>query len=96
MPPQETKQKHPFNLSDEKAERLAAATLEFCHWFIEQPGGREKLEARKAELRKHYKTMYEGLLYGDPKMRVLRILWTEIYNDHNMMIKEAQRGKQQH
>lgn len=44
--------------------------------------------------RKHYKTMYEGLLYGDPKMRVLRILWTEIYNDHNMMIKEAQRGKQ--
>jgi predicted phosphoadenosine phosphosulfate sulfurtransferase len=43
---------------------------------------------------KHYKTMYEGLLYGDPKMRVLRILWTEIYNDHNMMIKEAQRGKQ--
>jgi hypothetical protein len=48
----ETKQKHPFNLSDEKAERLAAATLEFYHWFIEQPGGREKLEARKAELRK--------------------------------------------
>ena len=48
MPPQE----HPFNLSDEKAERLAAATLEFYHWFIEQPGGREKLEARKAELRK--------------------------------------------
>ena len=46
MPPQETKQKHPFNLSDEKAERLAAATLEFYHWFIEQPGGREKLEAR--------------------------------------------------
>lgn len=42
MPPQETKQKHPFNLSDEKAERLAAATLEFYHWFIEQPGGREK------------------------------------------------------
>lgn len=41
MPPQETKQKHPFNLSDEKAERLAAATLEFYHWFIEQPGGRE-------------------------------------------------------
>ena len=45
---------------------------------------------------KHYKTMYEGLLYGDPKMRVLRILWTEIYNDHNMMIKEGQRGKQHH
>lgn len=28
---------------------------------------------------KHYKTMYEGLLYGDPKMRILRILWTTIY-----------------
>lgn len=27
---------------------------------------------------KHYKTMYEGLLYGDPKMRILRILWTTI------------------
>ena len=26
--------------------------------------------------------MYEGLLYGDPKMRILRILWTTIYNDH--------------
>lgn len=45
---------------------------------------------------KHYKIMYEGLLYGDPKMRVLRILWTEIYNDHNMMIKEAKRGERQH
>ena len=32
---------------------------------------------------KHYKRMYEGLLYGDPKMRVLRILWTVIYTDYN-------------
>ncbi len=32
---------------------------------------------------KHYKRMYEGLLYGDPKMRVLRILWTQIYTDYN-------------
>ena len=32
---------------------------------------------------KHYKTMYEGLLYGDPKSRVLRILWTEIYQDYS-------------
>ena len=32
---------------------------------------------------KHYKRMYEGLLYGDPKSRVLRILWTEIYTDYN-------------
>ena len=39
---------------------------------------------------KHYKTTYEGLLYGDPKMRILRILWTTIYNDHNARIKEEQ------
>lgn len=39
------------------------------------------------------KTMYEGLLYGDPKLRILRILWTNIYNDHNAAIKEAQNGK---
>lgn len=31
----------------------------------------------------HYKRMYESLLYGDPKSRVLRILWTDIYNDYN-------------
>ena len=31
---------------------------------------------------KHYKRMYEGLLYGDPKSRILRILWTQIYNDY--------------
>ncbi len=31
---------------------------------------------------KHYKKMYEGLLYGDPKQRVLRILWNEIYSDY--------------
>ena len=34
--------------------------------------------------------MYEGLLYGDPKLRILRILWTTIYNDHNARIKEEQ------
>lgn len=32
---------------------------------------------------KHYKRMYEGLLYGDPKSRVLRILWTNIFIDYN-------------
>ena len=32
---------------------------------------------------KHYKAMYEGLLYGDPKSRVLRILWTSIYQDYD-------------
>lgn len=37
----------------------------------------------------HYKRMYEGLLYGDPKSRVLRILWTQIYNDYNTSGKEA-------
>lgn len=31
----------------------------------------------------HYKRMYEGLLYGDPKLRILRILWTQIYTDYN-------------
>ena len=42
---------------------------------------------------KHYKKMYEGLLYGDPKSRVLRILWTSIYQDYNESFKkEAVRG----
>ncbi|MBQ8201453.1 MAG: phosphoadenosine phosphosulfate reductase family protein [Clostridia bacterium] len=31
----------------------------------------------------HYKKMYEGILYGDPKSRILRILWTDIFNDYN-------------
>ena len=35
----------------------------------------------------HYKKMYEGLLYGDPKSRVLRILWTSIYTDYNTQTK---------
>lgn len=37
---------------------------------------------------KHYKQMYEGLLYGDPKQRILRILWTDIYQDYNESIRE--------
>lgn len=41
---------------------------------------------------KHYKTMYEGILYGDPKMRVLRILWQEIYQDYNEDIKRGDAG----
>lgn len=36
---------------------------------------------------KHYKLMYEALLYGDPKSRILRILWTSIYLDHNTAAK---------
>ena len=39
---------------------------------------------------KHYKTMYEGILYGDPKMRVLRILWQEIYQDYNEGLKRGE------
>ena len=39
----------------------------------------------------HYKRMYEGLLYGDPKSRILRILWTMIYNDYNNQTKEQRK-----
>ncbi len=35
----------------------------------------------------HYKQMYEALLYGDPKSRILRILWTSIYNDYSVSAK---------
>ena len=42
---------------------------------------------------KHYKKMYEGILYGDPKKRVLRILWTSIYQDYNLSFK---RGGERH
>lgn len=38
---------------------------------------------------KHYKKMYEGLLYGDPKKRILRILWTGIYQDYNLSFKKG-------
>lgn len=37
---------------------------------------------------RHYKRMYEAILYGDPKSRVLRILWTMIYTDYNSKGKE--------
>lgn len=36
---------------------------------------------------KHYKRMYEGLLYGDPKNRILRILWNQIYEDFSKRSK---------
>lgn len=42
---------------------------------------------------KHYKTMYEGILYGDPKMRVLRILYATIFNDYAAEAKEYRNGK---
>lgn len=41
---------------------------------------------------KHYKKMYEGLLYGDPKSRILRILWTTIFTDYNTSTKKGKRG----
>ena len=37
----------------------------------------------------HYKQIYEGILYGDPKSRVLRILWTNIFEDYNKRVKEV-------
>ena len=37
----------------------------------------------------HYKRMYEGLLYGDPKNRVLRILWSTIYTEYNTSTKKG-------
>jgi predicted phosphoadenosine phosphosulfate sulfurtransferase len=42
---------------------------------------------------KHYKTMYEGILYGDPKCRVLRILWSTIYNDYANEARGKRNGK---
>ena len=42
---------------------------------------------------KHYKKMYEGILYGDPKSRVLRILWSSIYDDY---AKAAKKGATEH
>lgn len=42
---------------------------------------------------KHYKTMYEGILYGDPKMRVYRILYSTIFNDYANVAREYQNGK---
>lgn len=35
----------------------------------------------------HYKRMYEGILYGDPKARILRILWTSIFTEFNTSTK---------
>lgn len=40
----------------------------------------------------HYKKMYEGLLYGDPKSRILRILWTTIFTDYNTSTKKGKKG----
>ena len=40
---------------------------------------------------KRYKQMYEGLLYGDPKNRILRILWSGIYEDYNKATRGAKK-----
>lgn len=42
---------------------------------------------------KHYKKIYEGILYGDPKLRVLRIMWSTIFNDYAAEAKEYRNGK---
>ena len=40
---------------------------------------------------KHYKRMYEAILYGDPKMRLLRILWSMIFTEYNTKTKERRK-----
>ena len=42
---------------------------------------------------KHYKSMYESLLYGDPKKRQLRILWSTIFNDYANRARGDRHGK---
>ena len=42
---------------------------------------------------KHYKAMYESLLYGDPKRRMLRILWSKIFNDYANQARGDRHGK---
>lgn len=42
---------------------------------------------------KHYKTMYEGILYGDPKKRVLRILWSTVFNDYANQARRDRHGE---
>jgi len=42
--------------------------------------------------KKHYKRMYEGLLYGDPKNRILRILWGNIYEDFSKRTRRVKNG----
>lgn len=39
----------------------------------------------------HYKRMYEALLYGDPKNRVLRIMWNNIFLDYKASFDEKQK-----
>ena len=36
----------------------------------------------------HYRRMYEALLYGDPKKRVLRITWNNVFRDYRISIEE--------
>ena len=40
----------------------------------------------------HYKRMYEALLYGDPKNRVLRILWNTIFLDYKDSLTTEETG----
>lgn len=40
----------------------------------------------------HYKRMYEAILYGDPKNRVLRILWNTIFLDYKASFDDEAKG----
>ena len=40
----------------------------------------------------HYKRMYEAILYGDPKNRVLRIMWNNIFLDYKASFDEQPKG----
>lgn len=40
----------------------------------------------------HYKRMYEAILYGDPKNRVLRIMWNNIFLDYKASFDEGAKG----
>lgn len=37
----------------------------------------------------HYKRMYEAILYGDPKSRILRILWNTIFGDYAAEMRDS-------
>lgn len=51
MPSHELQTKHPCDLSSEKVDRLAAATLSFYHRFLIRKTARDELDSKKAELR---------------------------------------------
>lgn len=62
-----------------------AASLPYWRTFFKRTYG--------IATQKHYKTMYEGLLYGDPKKRILRILWSTVFNDYAEQARRDRNGK---